>query len=80
MQKERTHCPKLYKDKSVRKQKRSVLIFNMLTRLSKEEKRLRIIILVQITNAKKKTRTEQAFIDNSTEKDCIKQALAVKYK
>ena len=52
----------------------------MLTRPGKEEKRLRIVILVQITDTKRKTRTEQAFIDSNIEKDYIKQALAIKYK
>ena len=72
MQKKRTYYLKLYKDKSVRKQKRFVLIFSILTRPDKKEKRLRIIILVQITDTKKEIRTEQAFIDSSVKKNYIK--------
>ena len=45
-----------------------------------EERRLRIVISVQITDAEGKTRTERALIDSGAEGDCIKQALAVECK
>ena len=54
-------------------------MFFLLKKTNKNAEKKRIVILIRIFSAEKKTNKIQAFINSSTKQNCIKQFLVIQY-